>query len=99
MHGHRLAVDEAAIARAQQDDAGNAAQPPVECTRVEPAKSEKPNWVQPAAAPLPGALDRVDHTCEHCDENEEGADAHAFSDRAGHDGGCGRHKHHLEEPV
>jgi hypothetical protein len=38
----------------------SAAQPPTECTTVEPAKSRKPMLVEEAAAPLPAGLDRVD---------------------------------------
>ena len=52
-----------------------------------------------AAAPFPGALDRVDDAGQHDHENQERPQANAFRQRARHDGCGGRHEDHLEEPV
>src|SRR5205814_2524987 len=54
---------------------------------------------QPAAAPHPAAVDRVDEGADEEAEDEEAPEGPAFGEGAGGDGGGGVHEdHHEQEP-
>jgi hypothetical protein len=54
---------------------------------------------EPATAPGPGTLDRVDDRGQQDDEQHERPQLDALGHRAGNDRGGGCHEDHLEEPV
>ena len=77
-----------------------AAQPPIECTCVEPAKSKKFQLGrQPAAAPDPVADDRIDRDRHDEAEDDERVVLDALGDGAGDDRGGGSGEHELEEEL
>ena len=59
----------------------------------------KAHFAQPARAPDPGPLDRIDHAGQEDDEDQERPHLDPFCQRAGNDRRRGRDEHHLEEPV
>ena len=77
-----------------------AAQPPTECTTVEPAKVEEALLRRRSRRPISTtACDRVDDACQDRDKIRKGHSLMRSASAAGHDGGRCRTEHQLEEEV